>query len=498
MADLLNEHFANRLHDLQQSLRRNPADLDLQQAMGQWLDAHSALFEAFVSPEALQFGIGPEKRDRRLRFLRHLLLHGFLPPRVEEHPGTPQDSTTVNFGVVTSYFYPHTFSLLEAGLANPDVAVFAAYPATSGDHAWIELHPEGKHVRVSLRRALMLEGDGLVWRYFKNPVPIHYLFPVDNYYRSKFHLVRMFDACEAPMPGSTIIREVCENKALLHEIAGDIPGLQLACELRLHHEDQDHQHTASLDRFIATHKLQALVTKPVDGFGGADVHFWELPAQRDALLNYVQEALKGHDELLAQGRIVPVPTKSGREWNLRQYVLREGPATIRSQWKRVRIGSGVLNTTQGARSITAEQLLPDLDLDDDQRASFLAALRSTDALATDVLRALEAYLQRVWQHNRQRYRGSGSNLEPDLLALDFMIAHDPTRANGFAVYLNEINDFASGGMRDYEVLLHRQSLPDAEVVRATQEFSLAPHILATAHWRGSAYKEAVQPVTSMP
>ncbi len=72
-----------------------------------------------------------------------------------------------------------------------------------------------------------------------------------------------------------------------------------------------------------------------------------------------------------------------------------------------------------------------------------------------------------------------------------MIGHDPDRPGAFAVYLNEINDFASGGMRDYEILRHRQMLPDAAQVRATEPFSLAPAILRTAFWRGSAYRRTI-------
>jgi hypothetical protein len=108
-----------------------------------------------------------------------------------------------------------------------------------------------------------------------------------------------------------------------------------------------------------------------------------------------------------------------------------------------------------------------------------------------VLRALQHYLHRAWGHEHRPYRGSGSNLDPDLLALDFMIGHDPARPDAFAVYLNEINDFASGGMRDYEILRHRQILPDAAQVRAAELFSLAPAILRTAFWRGSAYRRAM-------
>jgi hypothetical protein len=71
-----------------------------------------------------------------------------------------------------------------------------------------------------------------------------------------------------------------------------------------------------------------------------------------------------------------------------------------------------------------------------------------------------------------------------------MIGHDPQQPGTFTVYLNEINDFASGGMRDYEILCHRQMLPHTMHVRATQPFSLAPSMLQTAYWRGSAYRQA--------
>jgi hypothetical protein len=72
-----------------------------------------------------------------------------------------------------------------------------------------------------------------------------------------------------------------------------------------------------------------------------------------------------------------------------------------------------------------------------------------------------------------------------------MIGHDPQQPGEFAVYLNEINDFASGGMRDYEILCHRQLLPEADRVRATQSFSLAPSMLQMAFWRGNAYRQAI-------
>jgi hypothetical protein len=195
--------------------------------------------------------------------------------------------------------------------------------------------------------------------------------------------------------------------------------------------------------------------------------------------------------MLVQERIVAVPTVDGREWNLRQYVLRGPGDTIKARWKRGRIGHGAINTTQGAQSIAVEELLPLIRLDAPQRAAFEQAFRSTDDLAAEVMRALDRYMERNWAERKQLYRGSGSNLEADLLALDFMIAPAPSTATGYAVYLNEINDFASGGMRDYEVLAHRQALPDADRVVAAHSFSLAREMLETAMWRGSAYRQAV-------
>jgi hypothetical protein len=335
----------------------------------------------------------------------------------------------------------------------------------------------------------MLDQQGLVWRHFSEPVPIHYLFPVDNYYRSKFHLVSEYGSSGVPMPGSTLIREVCENKALLSAILHQTPGIRLAREIILGSHDT-HAHALQVDMFCAEHHLHRLVSKPPDGFGGIGVEFWDYPAERDALLSRIRAVIQQHGSILVQECIVPVSTRSGREWNLRQYVLRVGPALIRAPWKRIRIGHGAVNTTQGARSTTVEHLLAELDLDPQQRQQFLKTLAGTDQHAADVLRALEDYLQRTWGHIRVPYQGSGSNLEPDLLALDFMIGHDPQQPGTFTVYLNEINDFASGGMRDYEILCHRQMLPHTMHVRATQPFSLAPSMLQTAYWRGSAYRQA--------
>lgn len=471
------------------SLRRDPSNVDSRAAMEHWLTRHPHTFDALIPARALDFGIAPSQLPRRRQFLQHLLLHGYLPPRIEENSAAPDD--TVNLGVITGYFYSHALSLLEAGLLRPDMAVLVAYPAPPGSEPWIEHVADGTERRIFFNRALMLDQQGLVWRHFREPVPVHYLFPVDNYYRSKFRLVRDYDGSGVPMPGSTLIREVCENKALLADILRDTPGIRLAREIIIERDDPQ-DHAARLDAFCAAQHLRRLVSKPPDGFGGIGVEFWDYPAERAALFARIGEVHKEHASILVQECIVPVPTQSGRDWNLRQYVVREGPALIQAPWKRARMGHGAVNTTQGAQSTTIEHLLADIDLDPQQRQRFLATLASTDQRAVDVLRALEDYLHRMWGQARTAYRGSGSTIEPDLLALDFMIGHDPQQPGEFAVYLNEINDFASGGMRDYEILRHRQLLPDADQVRATQSFSLAPSMLRMAYWRGNAYRQATR------
>jgi hypothetical protein len=471
-------------------LRRNPADAESRVGLEDWLASHPREFEAMIPAGAMDFGIAPQQQPRRRQFLQNLLLQGYLPPRVEEHSGAPWTTETVNLGIITGYFYSHALSLLEAGLLRSDMAVLVAYPAPPGSEPWIERVPDGAGDRILFRRALMLELQGLVWRSFHEPVPVHYLMPIDNYYRSKFRLVTEYGDSGVPMPGSTLIREVCENKALLADAIRHVPGIRLAREVIFHRNDS-RPRAAQLDTFCRDNNLRRLVTKPADGFGGIGVEFWNYPANRAALLTHVEQALGEHASILVQERIMPVPTRSGQEWNLRQYVLREGPDLVTAPWKRVRIGHGVVNTTRGARSTTVEHLLQDIDLDAPQQEHFLATLESTDGRAADVLRALRDYLYHAWGHEHRPYRGSGSNLDPDLLALDFMIGHDPGRPDAFAVYLNEINDFASGGMRDYEILRHRQMLPDAAQVRAAEPFSLAPAILRTAFWRGSAYRRAM-------
>ena len=483
--------FERRLEELVAETRRDPSREELRAELEGWIAAHPLEFRASIPPEVLSFGVSPDRLERRLRFLKHLLLNGYAPPRVEDDDGTRWGQDTVNFGVVTGYFYGNCLSFLEAGLTRSDVAVCVAYPSSDRQQPWLETAPTQVGAGVQLRAALMLDDDGLVFRRFRRPVPIHYLFPVDNYYRSKFELVGQYAGSGVPMPGSTLIREVCENKLLLGEIAGGIPGLRLAPELPRVRGDDAAAWAERLDHFCTEHVIRALVTKPVDAFGGAGVQFWRYPEQCGALLDHLAEAMQERTAMLVQQRIVPVPTTSGRDWNLRQYVVRESGDTVLSRWKRIRAGHGVINTTQGAHSLTLQQLLEDLPLTGAAREAFERALAMTDRLAGDVLRALERYLQRRFGGERQPYRGSGSNLEPDLLALDFMISEAAGRPGHYVVYLNEINDFASGGMRDYEILAHRAAFPDAERIVAAHPFSLAPHVLDLAKWRGQAYKEAI-------
>jgi hypothetical protein len=483
------QSFETQLRNLVHSLERDPNDAERRAALERLLDEQPGALEASVDPLVLSFGTTAAARDRRLRFLRHLLLHGYWPPRVETVDGTAWQNT-INLGVVTSYFYPNALSLLEAGCDRADMGVFVAAAPASDGAPWITRVP-GSPPRVLLHAALMMDDGGLVWRRFENPIPIHYLFPVDNYYRDKFRLVNEWAHCGVPMAGSTIIRDVCERKELLWEIAGTIPDLRLARETYVTRSMGEGGRAAAIDRFCAEHDLHDLVSKPLDAFGGIGVDFWRYPADRDRLLARLREALTARPQMLVQERIVPVATASGRDWNLRQYVLRRTPNAILSAWKRVRAGHGVINTTQGAHSLTVAALLGEIDVLPGERAAFEAALHATDRLAVAVMEQLDRYLHSQFADQHQPYIGSGSNLEPDLLALDFMIARDRDQGGGFAVYLNEINDFASGGLRDYEVLAHREALPDAPRVRATQPFSLAPALLDLAYWRGSGYKRAV-------
>ncbi|MBA3943510.1 MAG: hypothetical protein H0X37_02990 [Herpetosiphonaceae bacterium] len=484
--------FESRLRSLLAAVRRDPLDVGLSTTLSGWIDEHPGEFGAFLPAEALSFRNAPDREERRIRFLKHLLLHGYMPPRVEQVSGSAWQTRTINLAVSTSYFYPNALSLLEAGLGREDVAVFVVSPQPLGDASWIEAVSSLGHQRVQLQAALMLDEDGLVWRQFEEPVPVHYLFPVDNYYRDKFRLVGEYGQWRVPMPGSQLIREVCENKLLLVDIVSGIPGLHLAHELQLAPTTGETAWIMALDDFSARYQLAELVTKPVDGFGGSGVEFWRYPQDRPALIAWLREAFATTPMILVQGRIRPVPTRSGREWNLRQYVLRNGPEAVLAPWKRVRIGHGVINITRGAGSSTTSTLLEDLALEPEQLRAFEAALQSTDALAVAVLHSLEAYLVRHWGATEQLYHGLGSNLSADLLALDFMIAPDPARSGTYAVYLNEINDFASGGMRDYELLYHREARPDADHITATESFALAPHILTLAKWRGGAYQAALE------
>lgn len=477
------DEFDTQLQARVAAARRNPGDALFRRSFAAWLDAHAAELEAWLPPAALHFGVlDPAKRAGRIRFLRLLLLHGYLPPRVEQARAADWNTGSINVAIIPAYFYAHALSLLEAGLARRDVAVLLAAPDSVGYAPCVAYTP-AQRSPVALRYALMLDARGLVWRQFDQPVPVHYLLPIDNYYRAKFRLVEAFGACGVPMPGSAAIREVCEDKRRLSAIAGNIPGLRLARELCL---DPQHAPIAGeqLARFCAEHKMQSIVTKPVDAFGGADVQFWHAHDDAAALHEYVQNMLAAGRSLLVQERIPPLPTRLQREWNVRQYVLRCGPDDMRSAWKRVRIGHGVINTTRGAESVTVEQLIAEMDLPPAHLADLVATLRSTDTLAIEVLRHVERYVQ----HNN--VQPPGSHQSPDLLALDFMIA--PDAGGGFAVYLNEINDFASGGMRDYEVLAHRQAFPDAPAIQAWHAFSLAPAILDLARWRGSMYRQRQQ------
>lgn len=483
------QQFERRLRYLVAALGRDPLDADARAALERLIDAHPYDFQAFLPAQVVTYGVPAAHVPRRIRFLKHVLLSGYLPPRFED-VASDRWSNTVNVGVVTSYFYPNALGLLEANELRPDAAVFMAYPGSADSFSWVVRRGKGSDSGLAVRAALMLEDNALVMRRFAEPVPLHFLFPVDNYYRDKFRLVRDYADCGVPMPGSALIREVCENKRLLADIVGEIPGLRLARELCLT-GDNDHDTRAALvERFCAEFEQDQLVTKPIDGFGGYGVEFWSYPAQRDAMLERLDAVLAVSDVVLVQERLSSVPTHSGRDWNLRQYVLRAGPDMVESAWKRARVGHGVVNTSQSAVGITIEHLLADLDIDADERPAFEAALRDADGLACEVLRALSGYLARHHAAVERRYRGSGSNLEPDLLALDFMISRVAGKRGAFAVYINEINDFASGGMRDYDMLTARQAAPEAPRAHARHAFSLAPRVLDLALWRGRAYRDA--------
>ena len=334
----------------------------------------------------------------------------------------------------------------------------------------------------------MLDADGLVWRRFTQPVAAHYLLPIDNYFRTKFHLVTACARTGVPLPGSTLIREVCEDKRLLTTAMRDVAGLRLARELVLRANDA-WPWPSALERFCAEHDLAALVTKPVDGFGGSGIDFWRWPEDRAALLARLEAVRAAGSDWLVQERLRSVPTLDGREWNIRQYVLRRTATRIEAAWRRVRIGQGVINTTRGAESCTVEQLLANIA--PERRAALAQTVQATDQIAAAVLRRLEQYLYEQFHPALQRYVGSGSNLEPDLLALDFIISEIGSQQ--YALYLLEINDFASGGMRDYEVLAQREVWPEAERIAAIHPFSLAPAMLDMAAWRGAAYRQARQP-----
>ncbi|GAC1360638.1 MAG: hypothetical protein NVSMB42_20190 [Herpetosiphon sp.] len=484
--------FEGLLAELVATVRSAPWSEEARRAVGALIDSAPQAFEALVPPEVLQFGVARDKLDRRLNYLKQLLMHGYDVPRVELNVPFALAEDGIGMAVCTSYFYPNGLSLLEAALDRNDIAVMVVYPFGEGSNQWLRIRqPSGATARIDVSKALMLDRNGLVWREFKQPVPAHFLFPVDNYYRAKYRLVDAYQALHVPMPGSNVIRTVCEDKRVLAAIAGAIPGLKLASEICVQRGTALPELEQDVDRFVAEHRLTELVSKPIDGFGGRGVAFWELPRDRDAMLDALIRDIRDGD-ILIQGRIRPVPTVSGLGWNMRQYVVRQDGGGSVSRWKRARQGSGAINTTQGASSVAVGELLQDIRLSLDDRKAFERVLARTDGLAVAVLEALEAYLEREWREQRISYAGSGSNLEPDLLALDFMIAEDANEQDGFAVYLNEINDFASGGMRNYEYVMHRWLRPTAARVLAQQPFSLAPRILDLAVWRGRAYKAATK------
>lgn len=454
------------------AVRRDPLDAEMRAQLVRMLEQSPDGFQALAGADALRFGLLDEsKLQRRIQFLHLLLQHGYLPPRVEAATGREWDGRPV-IAVVPAYFYPHALSLLEAGGARDDIAVLVAGPSGPGYESLLELRRGPRGAEVLMHGALMLDQAGLVWRRFDAPVRAHYLLPIDNYYRDKFRLVREYDTSGVPMPGSAAIRAICEDKEQLAAIAGGIPGLRLPREIALKSGAPALERAALLDQ-LAIGGSDELVTKPVDAFGGQGVRFWDFFRQRGELLDYLRlHFASGGSTLVAQSRVRPPSTADGHEWNVRQYVLRCGDDDVRAPWKRVRVGRGVINTTRGASSCTVESLLSRLALVPAERAKLERALAGTDALAVEVLKRLEHYVP------------AGRFQTPDLLALDFMLAPD---GDDYAVYLIEINDFASGGMRDYEVLAHRQALPNAPAIRADQPFSLAPAMLQSARWRALQY-----------
>jgi len=466
------EEWQSRLLTQLAAVRRDPLDAELRARLVRTLEQSPEHFRAFAGDAALWFDLlDPAKLPRRIQFLHLLLQHGYLPPRVESASGHEWDGLPV-VAVVPAYFYPHALSLLEAGSRRDDVAVLVLGPDAPGYRPPLELRAGRHGTEVLVCSALMMDRAGLVWRRFGEPIRAHYLLPIDNYYRDKFRLVRAFDALGVPMPGSAAIRAICEDKLQLAAIAGGIPGLRLPREVALTADVPDTQRAERLDALTGDGSDE-LVTKPVDSFGGAGVRFWEYRRQRGELLHYLRlHFAGGGSPLVAQIRVRPPSTADGREWNLRQYVLRCADDDVRAPWKRVRIGRGIINTSLGASSCTVDSLLSQLAFAPAERARLERALRRTDALAVEVLKRLE------------RYAGADRHQTPDLLALDFMLARD---GDDYAVYLIEINDFASGGMRDYEVLAHRQALPDAEAIMAVHPFSLAPAMLDSARWRALEY-----------
>ncbi len=455
------EDWRSRLLTQLAALRRDPLDAELRARLVRTLEQSPEYFQAFAGDAALQFGLrDPARLPRRIQFLHLLLQHGYLPPRVEIATGHEWDGRPV-IAVIPAYFYPHALSLLEAGSVREDVVVLVLGPQGPGYEPPLELHTGPGGTEVLVHCALMLDGTGLVWRRFSTPLRAHYLLPIDNYYRGKFRLVREYDGLGVPMPGSEAIRVICEDKLQLQAIAGGIPGLRLPGEVALGPDEHDDRRMERLEALASGG--DELVSKPVDLFGGDGVRFWEYRRQRDELLSYLKlHFAGGGGPLVAQTRVRPPSTADGREWNLRQYVLRCGEDDVRASWKRVRIGRGIINTSRGAIGCTVESMLSQLALAPAERAALERALERTDVLAAEVLKRLE------------QYAGADRRQSPDLLALDFMLAR---AGDEFAVYLIEINDFASGGMRDYEVLAHRQALPDAPAVRAVYPFSLAPAML---------------------
>lgn len=462
------EEWQERLLTQLAAVRHDPLNAELRTQLVRTLEQSPEHFLAFAGADALNFGIlDAAKLPRRVQFLHLLLQHGYLPPRVEQHSGRAWAGRPV-VAVMPAYFYPHALSLLEAGSRRDDVVVLVLGPSGPGYCQSIE--QRGRELLV--HSALMMDDGGLVWRRFASPLRVDYLLPIDNYYQDKFYLVHRYDALGIPMPGSEAIRAICEDKQQLHAIASGIPGLRLPREVTLS-SDLPEQSAERLDALTAAGSHE-LVTKPVDAFGGDGVRFWEYPRQRGELLEYLGlHFASGGSTLVAQTRVRPPTTADGREWNLRQYVLRCAGDDVRAPWKRVRIGRGVINTSRGASSCTVESLLSQLAWAPAERAALEHALKQTDALAVQVLKRLE------------QYAGADRTQSPDLLALDFMLARD---GDNFAVYLIEINDFASGGMRDYEVLAHRQVLPDAPAVQAIHSFSLAPAMLNSARWRALQYR----------